>query len=209
MQQKEGLPFFRFKVTNVGTRPGKDALVVIRARGNFQICPPPYEEDGSEETEDTVLKVPSPPTPPRGRWRSSNTSLTSLERILQNWNALNRSPGLEYPTLPVAPFPSIRLRRDPNAFYYKPARITEPAEEFSLECEQWRHGTGSESFVGDIFVKEGVTKASGALECEVHAENLFKPAFRRIPVRIELKHASTGGIVEKLIDPPLDEVFRD
>ena len=108
----------------------------------------------------TDLGVPSPPKPPRGRWRSSNTSLS---RMLGGFNSLGGSPLVDLPSLIAPSYMRGTPRRDPNAFYYKPTRITEPAETFSLECEQWRHGTSSEAFIGDIFVKEGVTKSSGAL----------------------------------------------
>ena len=205
LQLEEGLPFFRFEVTNVGARPGKDALVVIRARGDFKICPPPFEEDEPEETEETDLRIPSPPRPPRGRWRSSNTSLS---RMLGGFNYLGGSPLVDLHSLTVPAYIPPTPRRDPNLFYYKPTRITEPAHTFSLECKQWCHETSSEPFAGDIFVAEGVTKASGALECEIHAENLFKPTFKRIPVRIELEYPSSRDVVEKLIDPPFDQVFR-
>ena len=207
LQRDAGLPLFTFDVTNVGTRPGKDALVIIRGRGDFKICPPLYEGDEPEETEETDLSVPSPPAPPRGRWRVSKGS---MGQMLQKLNSRNRFSRSGYPAFPVAPFSSVRRRRDPNGFYYKPTRAEEPTDTFRLECEQWRHGTGSESFVGDISVKEGVTKASGVLECDIHAENLFKPARKRIPVRIEVVYLSSREVVEELIqDPPLDKIFRD
>ncbi len=205
LQRKEGLPFFTFEATNVGARPGKDTLIVIRSKGDFKICPPPFEEDELEETEKTDLRVPSPPRPPRGRWQLSDTSLS---RMLRSFNTLDRTPLMNIPSLSAPLYVPSTPRHDSNAFYYKPTRITEPSDTFSLECEQWRHKTSSQSFEGDIFVAKGVTEASGVLECEIHAENLFKPAFKRIPVRIEIEFPSSRDVVEKIIDPPFDEVFR-
>ena len=203
--QREGLPRFVFEAANVGSRPGKDALVVIRASGDFEICPPPDEEDEPEETEETGLQIPSPPTPPRGRLRVVNTS---LERIIRSVDRFRGSPLVDLPTLSTPVHMPRPQRRDPNGFYYKPTRITEPAEEFSVECQQWRHGTGSKPFVGNIFVKEGVTRASGVLECEIHAENLFEPALMKIPVRIELAYPNSRSSVEQLIDWPFNKYFR-
>ena len=200
LQRKDGLPNFRFEAANVGSRPGRDALVVITANGNFTICPPPYEEEELEEPERTDLSVPSPPAPPHGKWR---VSPSPIERMMQSINTFNR-----YPDLAVARYPYTRPHRDRNAFYYKPTRITEPSDAFSLECEQWRHGTGSQSFLGDISVKEDVTKVSGTLECEIHAENLSQPSLKRIPVRIKVEYPSSREAVEELIDPPLDKIFR-
>ena len=205
LQRDEGLPGFIFEVENVGSRPGKDALVVIRASGDFKICPPPNEEDEPEETEETGLQVPAPPTPPRGRLRLANTS---FEGMLKGLNRFRSAPLVQLPS----PGFQVQLprpdRRDPNGFYYKPTRITEPAESFNVECEQWRHGTGSEPFVGNIFVEEGLTGASGVLECEIHAENLFKPALKRVPVRIEVVYPNPRSAVEKLIESPFDKRFR-
>lgn len=205
LQGKEGFPCFTFEVTNAGSRLGKDALVVIRARGDFKICPPPFEEDELEETEKMGLRVPTPPKPPRGRWKLSDTSLS---RMLEGLNTLCRAPLVDIPSLNAPLYTSQTPRRDPNAFYYKPARITEPADTFSLECEQWRHGTCGESFVGDIFISEDATKASGALECEIHAENLSEPVIKRIPVRIEVQHPSASDYAENLVNPPWDMLFR-
>ena len=205
LQREVGFPFFIFEVTNVGTRPGKDALVVLRAKGDFKICPPPFEEEELEETEQVDLNVPPRPRPPRSRWRSSRTS---LGRILEDYKPLGRASLLDIPSLTSPLFGPPPTTRDPNNFYYKPTRIEEPADSFSLECEQWRHGTGSESFIGDIFVREDVTKASGALECEIHAENLFRPAMKKVPVRINVEYPSSREAVEEIINPPLDRTLR-
>lgn len=205
LQREEELPYFTFEIRNVGTRPGKDALVVIGAMGDFKICPPPFKE---EETEESMLKVPSPPIPPRGRWRSPDTSLRRVLEMFEGPNSLSRASLTDISSLTDQLYMPLPPSRDPNGFYYKPTRIQEPADTFSLECEQWRHGTGSKPFVGDIFVREGVTKVSGALECELHAENLSQPSLKRIPVRINVEYPSSREAVEELIDPPFDKIFR-
>lgn len=203
LQRREGQPTFRFEVANEGTRPGNDALVVIRAKGHFKICPPPFEQEDAEDDGQIEPIIPSPPTPPRGQWKVSHTWLS------------HNSPGIfrELDRLsPVVPYTHREPRRDPNAFYYKPKRIQEPADTFSLECEQWRHGTGGESFDGNIFLKKGMTTASGVLECEIHAENLFKPTIKRIPVRIEVQYVSSRDFANNLVNPPLgplDKLFRN
>ena len=201
LQRKEGSPRFTFEVANIGSRPGNDALLIIRAKGNFTICPPPYITDEFEEPEEMNLHVPSPPKPPQGRWQSS---FGSLMRMFAGLDTLGTIPSINTPAL-ARPLVLPRTpRRDPNAFYYKPTPITEPAGTFSLECEQWRHGTSGELFAGDIVVVEGLTEISGALECEIHAENLFEPALKRIPVKIKIEYGDSMGVVEKVINPPLD-----
>ena len=168
LQRKEGQPAFRFEVANEGTRPGNDALVVIRAEGHFKICPPPFEKEDSEDGRQVEPSIPSPPTPPRGRWRASRTRLTP-----EGADSFVVPLGSNRPSASYTPIRE--SRRDPNGFYYKPTRITKPADTFIVECEQWRHGTDGEPFDGNIFLKKGMTTASGVLECEIHSENLAKP----------------------------------
>ena len=198
LQRKQGQPFFSFEVSNQGTRPGNDALVVISTKGNLEICPPPYEEDHPDDNDQRELSIPSPPSPPQGRWRSSRTS---LNRLLGGLNSVGVSHPFEIPSLPVATYLPGEPRRDPNTFYYKPSRITEPSNTFSLECQQWRHGTEREAFEGYIFLAEDVTSVSGALECEIHAENLTKPARRTISVQIRLEHVSAKDSASDLVSP--------
>ena len=52
---------------------------------------------------------------------------------------------------------------------------------FSLECEQWRHGTGDEVFDGSIYLIGSGAMASCVFECEIHAENLTDPVSKEDP----------------------------
>lgn len=204
LRLRKGHPYFGFEVANEGTRPGNHALVTIRAKGNFNICPPPYKDEDADVDGQTEPSIPSTPTPPHGRWR---TTPTSSSRML-GLRVSGVPHGLDYPTLPVASLLPEKPRRDPNGFYYKPKRITEPSDTFSLECEQWRHETIGELFEGYIFLPEGVTTATGALECEIHAENLSKPVLRKIPVKVQIQNVSSADFVDSLVNPPWNEFFR-
>ena len=51
LQREVGQPTFEIAVTNEGTRPGNDALVVVNATGNFKISPPPYTGESDEDSE--------------------------------------------------------------------------------------------------------------------------------------------------------------
>ena len=208
LQRSEGQPSFRLVAANEGGRPGKDALVVIRARGNLLICPPPWDDDESENGDQTEPRLPSPPDPPRGRWR---TFTTPSQQIFEGFGGTAfRADLLGRLTnpRPIA-VPRLRLnqRRDPNAFYYKPTRITEPTDAFSLECEQWRHGTGNVVFGGTIFLEGGETKAAGILECEIHAENLSDPVTLEIPVRIQVQYLSSRDYADRLVNPDWTSLF--
>ena len=97
-------------------------------------------------------------------------------------------------------FPS----RAPDTFYYKPNRPRVPVESFRLECEQWRHGIAEKDFKGEIFADSDQEEIQGAIECEIHAENLSSPARKIVPVKIAVKRESTrdyaANLMEKLLN---------
>ena len=78
--------------------------------------------------------------------------------------------------LAVVPYVKpLTLQRDANAFYYKPNHSRTPSQSYSLECEQWRHGMAAEVFEGELWVEPDTSEVRGALEFEIHAENLHRP----------------------------------
>jgi len=210
LQRATPVPTFTFLARNTGTRPAKDLLVTMEARGNFVIRPPKRadrDDDGEEGQEKTLeaLKLPSPPRPPRGEWLSSDP----LGRSLRQFGDLQRSiQGTMGMTDLLARLhePSFRLpivhptARDPNAFYYKPNRPRKPLSTFSLECDQWRHDDAEESFSGEILVPAEQDIVSGALICRIQAENLSRSVEKLIPVRITISHISAYENAAKLID---------
>ena len=180
-------PVFRFGVTNEGSRPGKNALVVIASKGNFKICPPQPEDDEHSKRRRILDRfLPAPPEPPKGR-RITDWAYHNLP------DSLFRDPPLLNPYIPG--FHS----RDPDAFYYKPDQPQIPVKSFSLECEQWRHGIAEECFEGEIFADSDQDEISGVIECEIHAENLSRPAKKIIPVRITVKRESTKDYASNLV----------
>ena len=197
---------FSFSSVNAGTRPGKDVIVTITAKGNFLIRPPQVEHESESDSEnhdsEQLLSLPSPPTSPRGVWASNYGmgSLNNLNRILGNLISI----GEPLPTALNLLHDPISLRRDPNEFYYKPMRSDVPVESFSLECEQWRHGIEAEIFECEICLGGNTQEVRGALECLVHAENLSNPVKKIIPVRGNPKLISARLCAEKL----LEKLFR-
>ena len=213
LQQRRGQPVFELAVTNEGTRPGNDALVVIEAMGNFRICPPPYRGEADDDP-DEELALPRPPRPPVGPQASSSLAATfgtggirGIGKILESMNILQPRVNLFdtrriYLPPPVTPYDQ---RRDPNGFFYKPDRPSEPRASFALECEQWRHSTGQQSFLGELFFDTEDDEVRGALKCEVHAENLSSPVSKHLPVRITVRKIASyeraRELVQKLIGP--------
>ena len=181
---------FVFAIANEGSSPGKDALVNIVAKGNFKIHAPPYIPE-SEKLSELQVMLPTPPSPPNGRWSSLRNEL-DRSMILSN---IFRDPfALSLPPLQNS------QRRDPNGFFYKPGRPTTPGDTITLECEQWRHNTGKELFTGRISVAPTAQEIKGALICEVHAENLTEPGTTLIHVRITTTRADSAQRAMQLIE---------
>lgn len=189
LQERDGDSEFTFSISNDGTRPAKDALLNIIAEGNLQIYVPIYVPESEKPIEQEPI-LPSPPTPPRGRWRS----LHDLVNRSANLDGILRNPFLLNPSILDKD-----RRRDPNGFYYKPNRPTTPGDLISLECEQWRHGTGPEHFSGHISVDPDGDVVRGALTCEIHAENLTEPVEKTIPVRINIKRIQPVERARRLV----------
>ena len=191
LQRSSGRPAFRYLVENRGTRPGKDALVDIVARGNFKVSPPWDEmDDKLDVANGTSLELPFPPEPPQGRWVSAFNPLSGLmdhlilpePALYSDWLAGERD-----------------RRRDSNAFYYKPTRPDEPVKSFSLECEQWRHGTGEEHFDVELCVNFTDDHVKGMVECVVRAENLSASAKKSLPIQGVAMRGDTKDFASNLI----------
>ena len=184
LQKEVGQPAFTFAISNQGTRPGNNALVNIVAKGNFKIYVPPYTPEWDEDIHSRG-KLPDPPRPPQ--WKSL------ISQLNRPWSI----PSFTQDALSV--LPQTNRGRDLNGFYYKPSRPVTPGESITLECEQWRHSTGEKQFWGHLHVDPNVEQVSGALVCEVHAENLSSPVKKLISVSIHRKKGDTTGPAKALV----------
>ncbi len=199
MQHEAGPPTFRFAAINSGSRPGKDVLVTLTAKGDFEVCAPEPRNDGDadKETQGTRARrrigLPVPPKPPLGEWITSfggciaprvdpHDYLKGVQQAVDPHGILRGSDYRSGLVLPKVP----SFRRDPNSFYYKPERPTIPVSSFSFECEQWRHNLQPEMFSGEIYFSNETNVVQGALECTIHAENLSDPLKITIKVIIEV-----------------------
>ena len=186
-----------FLARNLGTRPAKNSLIKILAKGNFEIMPPNAKpsKDEDEADEGYVLELPPPPSAPRGRRKLKGMEgmgfLAGLARKYDSFSELNSLLSLDYNP--------IKISRDPNAFYYKPDRPEKPVHSFFLKCEQWRHAEGEERFECELFFERDSNKVSGAIEIQIHAENLSEPKKLSIPVLIDIIGTSVLNKAERLV----------
>ena len=192
LQELQPLPYFELSASNDGSRPARDVLVRFIAQGEFQICVKPVQDtEAVDESLDTPIDLPKPPTAPAGRWVGPFGNLGPMASGLAR---LERSIMLPLPG--ESPIHSLRAEDlvlspdDPNDFYYMPRRPDDPTDSFSLVCAQWRHRTETEIFGGTICFDLERDEIDGALTCEIHAENLSAPVRTVVPVRIRTKRIS-------------------
>jgi len=194
-------PRFSFEAQNQGTRPARDSLVIISAKGNFSVLPPTgyFSEEGAVRRK-ALLRLPCPPQAPQGRWVPS--SRTQIANMLSS--RVGKVP------LELADYTPVvsDLLRDSSEFYFIGHHSKSPSKSFRLECKRWRHQEESKPFGGYIFVEGGVSEARGALEFEIHAENLSEPVKEIIPVRISIERLSATNIAQQLIND-LNEQFSE
>ena len=172
--QRQERRVFRFGATNEGIRPGKNVLVIISSRGRFKIRPPQIEGEYTDGSSEVEMELPEPPVAPQGEWKSSWSWLHDYGNWLLEASSLQDH-------LPIGSgglIDGLGRSRDRDAFYYKPER--------PIEYVSGDRGT-----------------ISGALECEIHAENLSTPSKSIIPVRITVRRVCVRDyafdLVSKLV----------
>jgi hypothetical protein len=191
LQIRAGAPVFRFVAINEGTRPAKDVLVAIEAKGQFMIRPPLHRESPPES-----LVLPSAPSPPRGTWKSTSDLVRSYTQLMAPGNSL----GPIVMSAKSALGSLVPERHDQNAFYYKGGRLSSPAPRYESECQQWRHRTEPKIFNGEIHVDKDEGVVTGLLECRIHAENLSDVVIKRVPVKIRIKHIQVYDVAKTRVD---------
>ena len=197
LQQRETPPRLYLTCQNEGNRPAEQALLNIQAMGHIHVFPvDSNRQHHDEEDEDTEITLPQPPRPPRG------------QRILHSSFSAFKFPNFSFPDVsmplyrrtPILPDVSILYESyNGSDFVYTSGRPSKPVAHISLECKLWRHAAGHQQFCLEVFPVQRSGLVKGALECEIHATNLTRPARKRIPVSITVHSADTKPYADELI----------
>ena len=193
LQQQAARPTLRFAAANVGTRPGTDALVDITAKGIVKVSPPWAKiANRPLRAKQPRSRLSSPPKPPQGRMETFQSTFARGIGDVAPWICPSLRPDLL--------LDSLEYRRDPNRFYYKPERPEGPVDSFSLECQQWRHGTDDEYFDIELWFDSVDKTVSGTVECVIHAGNLSVPIKKVVRINVKTTRGDTRGYAAALID---------
>jgi PIN domain len=194
-------PKIEFVISNSGTRPATRSLVKFLAQGNVEICPPetPDDDEGSPPARGIdSITLPNPPSPPRGMWKEKISH--SASRMAEMMAGRFNDPFATRVSNHFLDLPNLRppSPRDPDSFYWKGGRPSIAESMIELTCENWRHGVGDEHFLFRV-TASNTESVSGAIQCEIHAENLTDPEMITLPVRIERLSQSTFDHAQTLI----------
>ena len=164
--QLEHCPELTVSIQNNESRPATNALVEVRASGNFGLTTP---MSGLREFGLIPYKGrPKPPTQPQ--------PLSTFSTISDN---LTGSKVLALSDLNFAP-----RSRDQEDFGYTADVKLETESSIDLTCGLWRHSLGPKEFTVRLVPAAIDNPITGEISCTVHADNLTKPATFRLVVKL-------------------------
>jgi hypothetical protein len=197
LDAKESGPVIRVSVRNVGSRPAEDAQIVFESKGCFGLIAQKTESDDSTSSADEEVRLPLPPSPPRGFWRK-----VDFPRIGALGSVVARPIPMDIGRLHLPKPP------DPNCFYWRGGRPSFPKARQELTCKQWRHHVEPELFEFDLRCKWKLGTNNGAIAVAIHAGNLTEPHFKSQKVRVEVVEVDTFALCEQLVESLSEPVGR-
>lgn len=117
-------PKLTVRISNIGSRPAEDALVVFDVQGNVLLVPPKREADEGDVTEDAAeYALSRPPLSPKGTWTriepfSAFGSLAGFQGLQNAWRDEGVMNLANYRAPP---------NRDPNGIYFKEGKRGVPS----------------------------------------------------------------------------------
>lgn len=179
MQHRSERPVVKIEVANQGVCPAEDALIEIVGYGPILLGAPLHKDSVHKELRQSPIQLPAPPKP-------------FDMPVLRTGIDLQR--------------PRERRADDPNAFYYKPKRPSEPAPKLVLECQQWRHGLDLRTFEVEIYVDSELPTIEGRIEFRIQAKNLADPVRKFVRVCLEGRSIETADRATALVEQAEQQV---
>lgn len=197
MNRNISWPLLIASISNNGSRPAEDALVVIEAQGDLgflRIKKKRLSENESEDAAEVKSGLTRPPSAPTGFWKKTHRyrDIFDLTRGLSGMH-------LQNPQFDILPPLHHQRPHDPNAFYLKEGRNGIPAKKLALACQQWRHSQISEEFQQHVICPRTSGIHSGLVVVTVHAANLTSPAIATMPATISIKELSCYNLAVQMV----------
>jgi len=173
-------PVLHLVLENIGSEPARDTLLIVRTKGAILVRP--YLPSDIDDRPSKCL--PAAPEPPRGRWSQAGQKTIVLPKR-KRVGEKDRSSSSPQPLLAQA---NASATLDRNRFEYRAGRPLSFVSSFELECPQWRHGKTTEILEVELAAADA-TSAGGAIEIEVHAENLRHVQTFLVPIRLKVEES--------------------
>lgn len=184
-------PKFSLAISNNGSRPAENVLIIIEIKGNLKLMPM------TDEVKDYsyLAKLKVPPVPPRGEWKKARD-------LYGIGNSISGS-ALSLPT-PLAAFDSSKFPsfeiKDDEKMYWKSGFPKTPQNHLELECKQWRHGVDRKSLDFQLFPKFASNEVSASINISVHAANMTIAENQRQLIKINLKEISLFDLAQEIVN---------
>jgi hypothetical protein len=178
-----------FKLTNTGGAPAENLVIEFTAVGQLQFITPDTKKQFDEGLK---MKPPSPPKPPEGKWVQVDYG--------RGWlNQMNRRFDLQDEVLRRAINPQFRInQRDRHTFYWKEKKEGY-AQEWTFECEEFRHLVKPETFEVVVVVPMQQEVNRGGISCLVTARNLPTPYGHFFPLSVNYGRGDTFDHAKKML----------
>ena len=200
-----GNPRISLEIANMGGVPATSVLARFEMRSaQLRLLAPDEKKAKREgEKEPAAVRLPHPPTAPKGRWKRRD-SIQSMIDVFGR--SIRVSAVSAMPVEILAHTPVFAMPKDPNSFYFRGGRPRSPVAVIEASCQEWRHRDGEESFTFEICSPLVVGAEAGLFVASVHAANLREPTELTERIVVETIEVSAFEEGMRLLDIPTPNV---
>lgn len=179
-----------FVLSNSGSQPAENLIIKFNALGGTDIM---LEEHKKNYFGDNLVKLPSAPIAPEGKWVKKNSRFSPSD-------FLGLTSRVEKPFF-TDPGQFMKREKDINSFYWKVGDSSGFMKEIAAECREFRHQVDPEEFEVVVIIPIDQILKNVAVSCLVTAKNLPTPFKIMLPISVNYIQANnTFDIARKLFN---------
>lgn len=167
------------ELCNDGAVPASGVILQIEVTNGVIILP-----TGLKERPSTACVLPSPPSPPEGRYEDPISALGTLMKRQNDALAFlgrgNRTDALGIHNFNVS-------GREKSEFYENVRTL----QRLEFGCMEFRHKLESKAFEFEVALDQQMRIKKGAISVTVSSSNLREPVRLTIPIEVSYEHASS------------------